>query len=593
MNKIKNDSSEENNIIRCPSCYTIPYITYLNNEKREIKLICENNHKKIFSFNRFFNQIGKFHSNINYFCAECGDKISNEKLIYCQNCNFLRCHKCKKNDKPNHILKDLCKISFICEEHDIVFSYFCNNCNKNICQNCINSINHNSHNLIKNEDIILKEEEINQINNLFKEEESYLLKINKIVSDNISNYNDQRNIIFTLSKFKQQCRNEISFLKQILELYLYFNEKKILNHQIIMNIREILNYKFIKIQSDNHPEIIEFLLNNFSDKKNQIKKILHYQSKKKSSDLLIPNIYPFKLIKNHENYVTNIIQITDKRIASSSIDCSINIYNNNTFILDIIIMEHEKGINYITAINNNKILSSSTDSFIKIIKIKDNSYLVEQILLGHFSAVNKSILLSNNDIASCSWDRTVRIWTKDNKTNLYFQKIIICVYIEVIDSIFETNNKKLITASFIERQLRFWDIYSLDNKITFNNIICNSKSNIFCQINNDILAVCGYYNVGIYLIDIKNYKVVKIINQMKYLVNCIIILNNNTILTGEDCNQEGVFEQWNFDKDNILEWKNIGIRKKCHDGGIISLLQVDNDTFISCANGNIIKIWKC
>ena len=50
------------------------FIKYFNNEKREINFICENNHNKTFSFNRFFNKIGKFHSNINYFYAECWDK---------------------------------------------------------------------------------------------------------------------------------------------------------------------------------------------------------------------------------------------------------------------------------------------------------------------------------------------------------------------------------------------------------------------------------------------------------------------------------------------------------------------------------------
>ena len=596
MNKIKNDSSEENNIIRCPSCYTIPYITYLNNEKREINLICENNHNKIFSFNRFFNQIGKFHSNINYFCAECGEKILENNLIYCKNCNFLRCNKCIKNDKPNHIFEDLFKISINCQEHKKDYSSFCRTCNKNICQDCLK--NHNSHDIIKNEDIILNEQNLNKIFTLFKEEESYLLKINKIVSDNISHYNDQKNIIFTLSKFKQQCRNEITFLKEILNLYLYFKELNSLNYQIIMNTREILNYKFIKISSDNHPIIVEFLLKNFSEQKKKINRILNDQSTIKSSDLKISNIYPYKLIKNHENYVTNIIQITDLRLASSSTDCSINIYNKHTYTLEIIIMEHKGGINYIYPIKENKILSSSTDSEIKIFQIQENSYFTEQILIGHISAVNKSILLSNDDIASCSWDKTVRIWTKNKNDGIYFQKLIIADYSEVIDSLFETNNKNLITSSFIERKLRFWNINSLENKNTLYNIKCNSKSNIFCMINNEILAVCGYYDCGIYLININNYSVVKIIKlsddkKKNLLVNCIITLSNNTILTGEDLNQEGAFEQWELSKDNILNWNNIGIRKKTHNGGIVSLLQIDNNTFISCANGSIIKIWKC
>ena len=596
MNIRKYDSLKENNIIRCPSCYSIPFIKYFNNEKREINFVCENNHNKTFSFNRFFNKIGKFHSNINYFCAECGEKILENNLIYCKNCNFLRCNKCIKNDKPNHIFEDLFKISINCQEHKKDYSSFCRTCNKNICQDCLN--NHNSHDIIKNEDIILNEENINKIFTLFKEEESYLLKINKIVSDNISHYNDQKNIIFTLSKFKQQCRNEITFLKEILNLYLYFKELNCLNYQIIMNTREILNYKFIKISSDNHPIIVEFLLKNFSEQKKKINRILNDQSSTKSSDLKISNIYPYKLIKNHENYVTNIIQITDLRLASSSTDCSINIYNKHTYTLEIIIMEHKGGINYIYPIKENKILSSSTDSEIKIFQIQENSYFIEQILIGHISAVNKSILLSNDDIASCSWDKTVRIWTKNKNDGIYSQKLIIADYSEVIDSLFETNNKNLITSSFIERKLRFWNINSLENKNTLYNIKCNSKSNIFCMINNEILAVCGYYDCGIYLININNYSVVKIIklsdNKKKnLLVNCIITLSNNTILTGEDLNQEGAFEQWELSKDNILNWNNIGIRKKTHNGGIVSLLQIDNNTFISCANGSIIKIWKC
>ena len=118
------------------------------------------------------------------------DIESNKKLKYCE--------KKKLNDLLNKKLK--LKINeriswedyfnhpffndnfeFNCYKHLKIIKYYCKECKKNICETCI--IEHSNHKIIPFYKIGLSENEINRIENVFKEIDNYLTSFNEIKKD--------------------------------------------------------------------------------------------------------------------------------------------------------------------------------------------------------------------------------------------------------------------------------------------------------------------------------------------------------------------------------------------------------------------------
>ena len=118
------------------------------------------------------------------------DIESNKKLKYCE--------KKKLNDLLNKKLK--LKINeriswedyfnhpffndtfeFNCYKHLKIIKYYCKECKKNICGICI--IEHLNHKIIPFYKIGLSENEINRIENVFKEIDNYLTSFNEIKKD--------------------------------------------------------------------------------------------------------------------------------------------------------------------------------------------------------------------------------------------------------------------------------------------------------------------------------------------------------------------------------------------------------------------------
>ena len=81
-------------------------------------------------------------------------------------------------------------------------------------------------------------------------------------------------------------------------------------------------------------------------------------------------------------------------MISSSADGSIKIFSQNNFEVQLTINEHQKEINSFTLLNDDRIISCSDDTTMKVIKlIGQNSYNVEQILNKHTDHVYKIVEL--------------------------------------------------------------------------------------------------------------------------------------------------------------------------------------------------------
>ena len=95
--------------------------------------------------------------------------------------------------------------------------------------------------------------------------------------------------------------------------------------------------------------------------------------------LLILNFQPdsflktnIKSILQHTKYITQLSKLKDGRLISSSFDGLLNIYNKETFELELSIKEHNLPILSFNFLNNDNIITCSADETMNIIELKND-----------------------------------------------------------------------------------------------------------------------------------------------------------------------------------------------------------------------------
>ena len=144
----------------------------------------------------------------------------------------------------------------------------------------------------------------------------------------------------------------------------------------------------------------------------------------------------------------------------------------------------------------------------------------------------------------------------------------------------------IVFGSFEKKSISFWDYEKNEIIKELKNIKTNGFINSISLINDNLLGVGGHE--FIYLIDIKNYQILINFETISY-VYCLIKLNDDTFLTGEDC---GKIRNWKLSKDIIIL---IDTKEKILDNYITSIIQPDDNTFIFSSSSSFnegIKIYK-
>ena len=162
------------------------------------------------------------------------------QFYYCEKCNEFYCTKCERIHnklKRSHLVKTLTLLSIICSYHNYSYSGFCKTCNQNICNKCI--VLHNNHEIIRFNEIKQEPQEINRKKSEIEKEKTELKKVEIIFKDAI---NDIYNKFNDLMKY----RNEILWLKEnIIMTY----EMKNNNYNSIQNFNK-LNMKFQEFKNN-------------------------------------------------------------------------------------------------------------------------------------------------------------------------------------------------------------------------------------------------------------------------------------------------------------------------------------------------------
>ena len=138
----------------------------------------------------------------------------------------------------------------------------------------------------------------------------------------------------------------------------------------------------------------------------------------------------------------------------------------------------------------------------------------------------------------------------------------------------------------INNTICFFDIYERKIKQTISNI---SKRNDFIQkiymITKDLLFIGGESKISI--VNVNQYNIVRVIDTHgSSMINCICMLNQNVLLTGDQTN---IIRQWRIEGDNLIL---ISKGKKIHKYAVYSLVNLGDGHIASCSGDYTIRIWQ-
>ena len=327
--RIRKEKEETDNLIYpesylCFDCKENATVQ-LNPDSLSINLKCKNGHKNQNIPINLFVIKNKLYQNNILACNSCKKKFDKKFLFYCS-CNLILCNNCNKN-KPhnNHTQIFYQQKNYFCENHQKSFTSFCEECNKNICNDCIQEHIDHKDNIIYFKNFMPKEKEIKK----YKDE---IEKI-KLSKDNFNKDVDRFLLIFNEKRkeFNKKLDNYILIQNDLIDK---INNKEESNYE---NICNVTNMNFKKNLCDDYLKMEnrfqkkgKFLLNLFSPEENEMlkyeiknqinnlelraRKKENYEIKKEINDFIIKaNKRLFKL-NQIKNEINNLVIKANKKL---------------------------------------------------------------------------------------------------------------------------------------------------------------------------------------------------------------------------------------------------------------------------------------
>ena len=559
MNKIEN-------IKRCNQCNKIPLLEFiLKNNQLFIKYNCENDHNEEMSLEDFLK------NNKNFVCEICKTKTDFLNFDYCISCKQVLCNNCVINHRTqSHQTIFLSKYDSTCLIHNQLFYRYCLNCQKNFCYLCSN---HKLHETLKAPYPFLT---VNQ-NNIFQFKmvsEEIIEGLKKEIEEL---KNQLQKIEFIYSKYQKNMNLLCSLFNNLLDTYEIEKQLNNKNYHVSTNLQNIEKIKFP----------FDEIFPSFSNCNNifeKSKKYLSYCEKK-----IIEKNDVYDSLSYHKDSVNQIILLKDGRIASSSNDKSIIIYNKEDLSIqlqinfeDINKFKKENDDNCVLNImqgSNDYIFVSLYSGKIVIIKLTSlTSYTIIQNFNAHNDILRKIIELKDGRYASCSADKTIKIWKFINNELI----LDTTISTDKVSSIEEGENEIISTPILENGSIIFWNINTLEKIAQINGIACVFCWNILKKISNNTFIVGGARNI--YLI--KNHKLINSIQLgYQFEIYSVCYLNNQNILTGHF---NRFISIWNFNDDKLVF---LG-QKKVHDDRVRVISQINDDLILSGSCDTKIKRLK-
>ena len=285
---------------------------------------------------------------------------------------------------------------------------------------------------------------------------------------------------------------------------------------------------------------------------------------------------------------SSICILKDGRLAASS--SFIIIYNKKTFKSEITIKEHSGFVRYITQLKNNNFVSLGDDGFINIYNILEDKYLVLQRIKAHTSKIYKLRELDNDRFMTSSSDSYIKFFFKEsneykedysfqdgesNKNHIY--------------NILRTKEGEITySQSFYENSrkyyIKFYDIKSRKKLESVSVNYISNTDNLYMI--SKIFLLVGVKN-SILIFDVNQHRQIKEIKcDNSDYVSCFLKIDENTLLSG---NSKGQLKQWIINEDNLILENTKG---NTHDGTINMIINNSEGHIITCSSDNNIKVWN-
>ena len=557
-----------NNISRCLSCNLIPLIniTYEKNNPI-ISYECPNKHNGNKNINEFI-KLSKNHSIFNEKCGECNknQEIKDNIFSYCSKCNKFICEKCFNKHRDNkHMLIDGDRFDSICIKHSNTFSSYCINCKRNLCIYCVNE--HENHKKVYLSNIIFSKDEKNELIYKINEFKESINKIDKIKND----------IIKELEKYKENNLILIKFIEDLLGTYEYEDKNNNMNYNVIQNLKNIQNH-----YSNNKFHILEKII-----EKSQkfITFIQNIQNSKEMNSLKCK-----KIIKSHSKSVNHISILQDGRLASCSSDNSFIIYDIKTFEPQITCNLHSSGIFSFTQLEDGRIITCSEDKTMKMIKVDNEKYTIEQTLQGHNGKVVKIIEFNKNELISISNDNSMKFWNinKENRNFTCIKSVTFQNSENYCIGILKIKENEFVTVSNGDNTIKFWNYtnYSLIKEI--KGINPDFTYHQICLINENILCVCNYDELGLILFNINSRELIKKITGLQNIYAFIECMDGNFLCTAKEKNDFKIIK-FKYENNDL---KKISEINQASTNLIYDVIELYDGSIVSCGYDNLIKIWS-
>lgn len=497
----------------------------------------------------------------------------------------------KKENKDDITVSNEVNIESKCQIHKEHLFCHCEKCKIDLCYLCLK--NHKTHKRIGFK-ALRKQIKLDTIKQKFDEGVEKIRENFTEVKDEVISLLEKKikQVQKAFNENIEQNSNIISYISSLIEMY--ENTKKIPNYQIVRNL--LLNTQFNPLTIDNNTEN-ELSLDN---------KVKYAKDFFNNNFLVYPNKMNLVFSLYTNNAISSLLSLNNKNIAYGTQEGSIYIYNFKEKRIIDTLNGHFGQVNYLSKLDENRFISSSSDKTIKIWNknlnnnlvnlnleiIKENPVLVkyecEATLLGHTNKVCKAILISNSRIASCSYDQTIKIWnshpTYECLSTLQGHKREVTLIIEL------TDGRLLSNSIDANNTLLFWNLSSYKKEDTPSIIglgISGERSNIVQIDNNRVILdntnhKCLYMKNEIYVVNIKTYQIESTFLFDNEYIKTFCFLPNHKLILGSTkgliCEDESSNSKFSKEKQNKQIVTNFSL--------------ITNDLIASSGNEGEIKFWK-